>query len=144
MAFGMLIVTRNRDRRRRGESARGDAAVLAAAIAFTSLVDPGVDDIPAPGPRVNMGPNDAGTTSRDRRGTPILVMGDGGPSIVALPSTAVIRTGRVLGWTGRILLALSGLAMFLSVAWRTPEVLFLAGVYGMTGMLVVIASAIAS
>lgn len=51
---------------------------------------------------------------------------------------------RILGMAGTILMILSGLTLVLAVMWRAPEIMLVSGAYGGSGLMIVVASAVAS
>ncbi len=63
---------------------------------------------------------------------------------VVIAPTQVVRLRVVLAWAGLMLLVLSGSALLMAASWRAPDVMFLAGAYGTTGSLMLIASSIRS
>ncbi|HYT78821.1 MAG TPA: hypothetical protein VEQ37_06140 [Actinomycetota bacterium] len=55
-----------------------------------------------------------------------------------------LRFRRVLATTGAMALAIAAIALLIGVGWKSTEVIFLAGMYGTTGSVTLIASAVHS
>jgi hypothetical protein len=55
-----------------------------------------------------------------------------------------IRFRTILATAGIILLGFAGVTMLLALAWHTPEIMLVSGAYGGSGLLIFVASAIAS
>jgi hypothetical protein len=55
-----------------------------------------------------------------------------------------LRLQRVIGGAGLMALGLAVIALPVGLSWRAPDVVFLGGVYGTTGSLMLIASFIGS
>lgn len=65
-------------------------------------------------------------------------------SMKSFSAWEVIRVRRVLGSGGMISMGIAGAALFVGLPLHAPEMVFLAAVYGMSGMLMVLASAVYS
>jgi hypothetical protein len=67
-----------------------------------------------------------------------------GESYGSVSALQAIRLKRVLRSTGLMALGISGLALLVGTSWRASEVILLAGMYGTTGSLSVIGSALST
>jgi hypothetical protein len=56
----------------------------------------------------------------------------------------VLRFRAILATAGAILMALSGVTLIVAMAWAAPEIMLVAGAYGGSGLLIVVASSVAS
>jgi hypothetical protein len=65
------------------------------------------------------------------------------PRVTSLVQPDSLRMGSILRWAGWILLALSGVTLFLALSWRAPEIMLVSGAYGGSALLILIASAMA-
>jgi hypothetical protein len=65
------------------------------------------------------------------------------PRVAALVQPDSLRFGSILRWAGWILLALAGATLLLALSWQAPEIMLVSGAYGGSGLLILIASAMA-
>jgi hypothetical protein len=97
-------------------------------------------------------PDDSSVVLRGVTGRPVVIAG-----VAALPAagelvaegawvavTQSVRFRLILVWSSLMLLSLAGMALLVAFAWQAPDVVVLAGAYGITGSLTFIASAIRS
>lgn len=66
------------------------------------------------------------------------------PTLTVRVAPQALRLGMIATWTGRMLLGLGTFSLFVGLGMRAPNMVFLAGAYGTTGLLMVIASALRS
>jgi hypothetical protein len=78
---------------------------------------------------------------RTRFASPALAARPRRTMTVVVDAAVVLRFEVVAMWAGRLLLALSALTLMLSARWLSGEIVVLAGAYGITGCLMLVAGA---
>jgi hypothetical protein len=65
------------------------------------------------------------------------------PRVTSLVQPDSLRFGSILRWAGWILMVLAGGTLLLALSWRAPQIMLVSGAYGGSGVLILIASAMA-
>ena len=66
------------------------------------------------------------------------------PRAAWIIQSQALRFRAILSWAGGILLALAGGTFLIAMSWHAPEVMLVAGAYGGSGILIVVASAVSA